>query len=158
MTPRIEPPEPPACASTDPDLFDNEWTYQAALKVCGECQVRSWCLQTVDPARHYYDGVVGGAVWREGRPVDSYTDVAQDDTVMRYIHSLRRNRQLEVDMDKVRDFLVGKLPINRMNMAERAKAAEIMRDRDIPAAQAMTWTKLAAYEINAIYAKTGNKE
>jgi hypothetical protein len=61
-----------ACRSADPTLFDaNAWTPEArvALRYCLECPVQLLCLTVVVTPASFYDGVAGGMVWRNGRPV-----------------------------------------------------------------------------------------
>jgi len=60
-----------ACIGVHPEFFDIPEFYPTALEVCKPCPVRLWCLQLVDPANSYYDGVAGGHVWQNGKPVDS---------------------------------------------------------------------------------------
>ena len=59
------------CLGVDPDVFDVNWLPAAweALAICSRCDVREECLAYVDPSRNYYDGVVGGIVWRGGKRV-----------------------------------------------------------------------------------------
>ncbi|MEU8133594.1 hypothetical protein [Streptodolium elevatio] len=42
---------------------------RVALSACADCPVRDLCLSVVDPERHWFDGVSGGRVWRNGRDV-----------------------------------------------------------------------------------------
>lgn len=55
------------CVGHDPRLFDDPQYATAALQICDTCTVRDWCLNLVDPARSYFDGVAGGHTWKEGR-------------------------------------------------------------------------------------------
>ena len=84
------PPAKPACGPDTSDLFDHEWAYSMALALCQECPVRDWCLRVVDPARNFYDGVAGGAVWREGTPRDQLTDPRRNIAVVKYLTRLNR--------------------------------------------------------------------
>lgn len=79
------PPAQPLCVDEEPSLFDVEFTYGMALAICQNCPVREWCLNQVDPARSYYDGVAGGVVWREGIPNPKWTDVRRDVTLIDYL-------------------------------------------------------------------------
>jgi hypothetical protein len=40
-----------------------------ALLACTTCSIRDRCLDTVDPAHTWFDGVSGGRLWRNGREV-----------------------------------------------------------------------------------------
>ncbi|RCH68203.1 hypothetical protein DT019_14590 [Streptomyces sp. SDr-06] len=40
-----------------------------ALRACDICPVRRSCLEAVAPRRSWFDGVSGGRLWRNGRPV-----------------------------------------------------------------------------------------
>lgn len=80
-----KPPAQPSCNPDTADLFDMEWTYGMALAICQDCPVRDWCLTVVDPARNYYDGVAGGAVWKEGVPRQEWTNPRRDPVVVTYL-------------------------------------------------------------------------
>lgn len=60
-----------ACAEADPILFDATTIEDAheALTYCRRCPVASLCLSEIRPDRVWYDGVVGGLVWRNGEPI-----------------------------------------------------------------------------------------
>ncbi|MER5862342.1 hypothetical protein [Kitasatospora sp. NPDC002040] len=40
-----------------------------ALLACGRCALRTECVTAVDPANSWFDGVSGGRLWRNGRPI-----------------------------------------------------------------------------------------
>ncbi|GAA2439537.1 WhiB family transcriptional regulator [Streptomyces mauvecolor] len=40
-----------------------------ALRACDICPVRRSCLEAVAPRHSWFDGVSGGRLWRNGRPV-----------------------------------------------------------------------------------------
>ncbi|MFC7217094.1 WhiB family transcriptional regulator [Streptomyces polyrhachis] len=40
-----------------------------ALRACERCPVRARCEEVVAPAENWFDGVSGGRLWRNGRPV-----------------------------------------------------------------------------------------
>ncbi|MHC0429964.1 WhiB family transcriptional regulator [Streptomyces sp. O3] len=44
-----------------------------ALRACLRCPVRQRCEETVAPAESWFDGVSGGRLWRNGRPVTPRT-------------------------------------------------------------------------------------
>lgn len=48
------------------DTFDY-FICRFALEVCVPCPVKLQCLQQVDPAQNFFDGVAGGIAWRDGR-------------------------------------------------------------------------------------------
>lgn len=63
------PPDHPACVGEDPQLFEFNLFFAAAIDICSTCPVRAWCLRQVDPARHtVYEGVTGGYAWKNGYP------------------------------------------------------------------------------------------
>jgi len=61
-----------ACLDAAPTLFDatEGVLVTMALSYCERCPVRTPCREFVRPNRSYYDGVVAGALWRNGRRVD----------------------------------------------------------------------------------------
>jgi hypothetical protein len=86
---RFDPPEEPNCKPEDAELFDNDLTYGMALGICKDCPIRDYCLDWVDPARNYYDGVVGGVAWHDGKPLNRWTNINRDGTLVSYL--ARRN-------------------------------------------------------------------
>jgi len=89
----------PACANAWPPLFDlPEWN-STALQICDQCPVRFWCLNHVDPARSYFDGVAGGHTWHEGR-LKCRSCLQTDPILIHYMDSVTRT---ERDTDPIID-------------------------------------------------------
>lgn len=65
-----------ACREAAPSLFDAVEgilvTY--ALSYCGKCEVVKQCEAFVRPRKSFYDGVVAGKLWRNGRIVQAGQD------------------------------------------------------------------------------------
>lgn len=61
-----------ACIGADPRLFDSIGGDPAldALSYCERCPVTRSCEDWVKPKKSHFDGVAGGRVWQEGKPVD----------------------------------------------------------------------------------------
>ena len=59
------------CREADPWLFDqfNLDLAQPALNYCSRCIFWTECESLVQPKPSFYDGVVAGKVWRNGRIV-----------------------------------------------------------------------------------------
>lgn len=57
------------CRDADPWLFDQSEIHLAmpALNYCRSCIFWKECDEWVSPKRNYYEGVVAGKVWRNGR-------------------------------------------------------------------------------------------
>ena len=57
------------CREADPWLFDqfNLDLAQPALNYCSTCIFWTECESLVQPKPNFYDGIVGGKVWRNGR-------------------------------------------------------------------------------------------
>ena len=57
------------CRDADPWLFDqfNLDLVQPALNYCSRCIFWQECDSLVQPKTNFYDGVVAGKVWRNGR-------------------------------------------------------------------------------------------
>jgi len=57
------------CRDSDPWLFDqfNLDLAQPALNYCARCPFWNECESLVQPKPNFYDGIVGGKVWRNGR-------------------------------------------------------------------------------------------
>ena len=57
------------CRDSDPWLFDqfNLDLAQPALNYCAKCPFWNECESLVQPKPNFYDGIVGGKVWRNGR-------------------------------------------------------------------------------------------
>lgn len=136
----------------DPYIFDNTWTYGMALGTCQTCTVQAWCLQTVDPARNYYDGVVGGHVWRDGRPVDKFTDTSEPILAL-YMNTRLPPSQRGRPMDekKIRDCMVGKLAWTRLTIHERVEVAIRCYEQNVPQDLAVKITRLADTFVRDVY-------
>lgn len=59
------------CRDSDPWLFDqfNLDLAQPALNYCARCPFWNECESLVQPKPNFYDGIVGGKVWRNGRVI-----------------------------------------------------------------------------------------
>ena len=81
------PPDMPACAGADPQLFEMDLFYAQALEYCARCPVRAWCLRQVDPIRNsLWAGVAGGYPWNNGFPNAAYIN-AQDHVLIAYLNT-----------------------------------------------------------------------
>ncbi|URM90071.1 WhiB family transcriptional regulator [Streptomyces sp. MRC013] len=60
-----------ACSGLPPHtVFARQETEaRPALTACERCPVVRRCLEVVAPAENWFDGVSGGHLWRNGRPV-----------------------------------------------------------------------------------------
>ncbi|PRH79095.1 hypothetical protein C6N75_11470 [Streptomyces solincola] len=60
-----------ACVDLPPEVVFSRRpaTAAPALTACGRCPVVARCLEAVAPAESWFDGVSGGRLWRNGRPV-----------------------------------------------------------------------------------------
>lgn len=94
MSSYTDPPEDPNCKPEQAHLFDYEIYYSAALAICETCPVKDWCLQVVDPALNFYDGVVGGVAWKEGKPLARWTNITRDGTLISYLAQRRLLKKL----------------------------------------------------------------
>lgn len=80
-----DPPEKPECEGKDPELFEDELFEYTALEICAVCPVQEWCLNWVNPSKHFADGVIGGVVWKDGNPVKSYKDLNKHVALLNYL-------------------------------------------------------------------------
>lgn len=57
------------CSKADPWLFDQNQVDLAlpGLNYCRFCPFWQECDEWVEPEKYFYDGVVGGKVWKNGR-------------------------------------------------------------------------------------------
>ncbi|MCQ0024179.1 WhiB family transcriptional regulator [Streptomyces somaliensis DSM 40738] len=60
-----------ACSGLPPQTVfaRRETEARPALTACERCPVVRRCLEVVAPAENWFDGVSGGRLWRNGRPV-----------------------------------------------------------------------------------------
>ncbi|MFE9258965.1 WhiB family transcriptional regulator [Streptomyces sp. NPDC006879] len=60
-----------ACSSLPPGIVfaRRESEARPALVACRRCPVVARCIEAVAPAESFFDGVSGGRLWRNGRPV-----------------------------------------------------------------------------------------
>ena len=90
-----DPPATPACEGQDPWFFEDPFAHQYALDICALCPVRLWCLNQVDPARMYFDGVAGGHVWKDGELVRSWLPDKPDPVLVTYLTTNRITKKLQ---------------------------------------------------------------
>ena len=90
-----DPRDLAACRTTDPDYFDMEFLYGAALAICATCPVRLWCLKLVDPAPSGYSGVAGGHAWSNGKPLPQYKTDLADPVLTTYLDTATRHLPLQ---------------------------------------------------------------
>jgi WhiB family redox-sensing transcriptional regulator len=59
------------CKGVNPKVFDfTEWERaRYALVLCSSCPVKDLCVAEIDPVWNSYDGVCGGFVWLNGKPL-----------------------------------------------------------------------------------------
>ena len=60
-----------SCGGADPRLFDATelLTASPGLAYCARCPVTRLCTIVLDPVFNQYDGIAGGAVYKNGRRV-----------------------------------------------------------------------------------------
>lgn len=149
-----DPPEKPNCLGEDPVLFDDQLFFGMALAICQDCPVRWWCLNTVDPKRNYYDGVVGGHAWHDGKPIPKYSDIYGDPVLTTYMGGVvRASQKRPVDNLKVLDFMVGRVAWTRLTVDERVEAARRMKRQGTTPELAEKFTHLPKTTITAIWKK-----
>lgn len=89
-----KPPATPACDNQNQPahIFDYPETTAEAYELCDRCPVQLWCLEIVNPANTWYDGVCGGLNWANGRyltrPNHTHTPAQQ--------HYLNQNPEAEI--------------------------------------------------------------
>lgn len=125
-----------------------------AIDICNDCQVRAWCLKQVEPAKNFYDGVVGGHEWRDGHVQYRHTDPVSDPIVQLYLGTRRSRTTLPVNSPRVRDFMVGKIPCSKLTMAERMEVVRRMALQGTPQELAVKATRLPEIQVAGIYKTT----
>lgn len=119
------------CIGQDPRLFDLPAHFPDALYTCEPCTARLWCLQWVNPASNHYDGVVGGHVWSNGRPVKSAT-TNSDPVLRKYLTTVHhkvetvakyRHDAAPPDLEVVAGFIAGSIAWHILTNEERRIAA-----------------------------------
>jgi hypothetical protein len=63
-----------ACVGKPARIFDATTIDDAteALWLCSKCWVKRECLAWMQPGRRFYDGVVGGKLWHDGKEIQLY--------------------------------------------------------------------------------------
>jgi hypothetical protein len=118
------------CIGQEPRTFDLEDCYPDALAICETCTVRSWCLNLVDPANNWYEGVVGGHIWSGGKPVanpNRHNDPVLANylsTVPHEVKTMDRPRSIsEPDELAITGLMAGDIPWKKLTVAERKVVA-----------------------------------
>lgn len=121
------------CIGINPAFFEHEEFYDIGLEACSTCNVRLWCLQLVDPANNWSDGVIGGHAWQNGRPIESAT-TATDPILRTYLKAqdhkvdILNRRDIkkpkrEPDELAIEAFIEGQIYWRKLSAEERKIAA-----------------------------------
>jgi hypothetical protein len=138
-------PAKPACEGADPVAFD-QTEYQNTshgLNICANCPVRAWCLDQVDPAQSFFDGIAGGHVWIGGKikwtiPND---EIARNYLERRNISTVWKQR---FEPNMVQRFLNGEAEPMQLSTTERIAAAKkIYQDGNLTREQVAQRTGLS---------------
>lgn len=147
-----------ACIGSDPRIFDLAQHFPDALDTCAGCNVRLWCMQWVNPAENFYDGVVGGHVWSNGRPVRNAT-TETDLPLAAYLSQLQHRIETvphyrfdnqPADPAVVDGFLNGEIPWHLLTYEERRTAATELLKQGVNTTEAMKRCHLNHRTIRAI--------
>lgn len=145
-----DPPATPACEGKDPEMFDHPEFPLPALKICRTCDVRAWCLRQVNPAAHFYDGIVGGHAWKDGKPLGEFSNLEDPILKMyerRKVHAARK----VVRQERITEFLIGKRAWNALNYEELVAATAHMAVQNYRIDLAIRMTNLDPDVVFNIY-------
>lgn len=145
---------PAACLNVEPSIFDDPLLFIDALAMCSSCQRRTDCLEQVDPARSYFDGVAGGIPWHNGHPITiSGHDwpIEGRDYLTTRPHAEPKLPPVSwkhlappIDDLKVQRFLKGLTTYDQLTMVERLDAACRLRELGFSPQEACRQTHVAA--------------
>jgi len=126
----VADPQGLPCVGRDPVLFTEADTAALAVGLCADCPALAWCLDRVDPARSFFDGVAGGVEWRDGEPIlrhpagpelRAYLAAAERSPELQ-LHNPKRDPN-RIDPVAVRLFLAGDVSWEAVTLEERLVAA-----------------------------------
>lgn len=161
MIPLTKPaPQQPECQGANPLFFEVQDWYQYGLEYCDRCPVQAWCLELVDPAAHYFDGVAGGLIWQNGRIIKRDADVTKAQMAYMAQHgdlSVGTNQRLkhkdfeEYDWASIQLVADGVLNWRAISNGERREAAKIMAKRGHTTQEVWERTHLNGTTIKQIF-------
>ena len=130
------------CQGLDPAFFDWEEYAEDALKVCATCPKQQECLDIVDPAASFYDGTVGGALWRNGYMVPM-PDWEPSYALNRYMEKAVRVKPGQpLDVTNAVLLAEGVLHWKAVGVLDRAEAGRIMLRRGASTSEVQERTRL----------------
>ena len=145
------------CIGVSPVFFEDPLWYSVGLDSCNTCPARLWCLQLVDPANNWSDGVIGGHVWANGKPVESattFTDPILGIYLKANNHVKTANRQAsranrEPDDLIIEGFIAGQVHWSKLTRTERQIAAGRMHRAGVGYHEIMERTRLNGHGMRA---------
>lgn len=160
MIPLTKPaPQQPECQGANPLFFEVQDWYQYGLEYCDRCPVQAWCLDTVNPADHYYDGVVGGLIWQNGRIIKRDTDPtrAQMDYMAKHgdltqgtNQRLKPKEREDYDWASIQLVADGHLHWRAISNGERREVARMLLERGLSTNEVYERTRLNGTTIKQI--------
>jgi len=113
-----------------------------ALSYCARCPVKAECVMIVKPHESYFDGICGGIIWKNGRPVGA--------------KAAKRIKPEEiVDEILIERLITGNIDWKTVGIKDRRHAAVIMRKRGIGMNTIMKTTHISGSKLKELFIKRG---
>lgn len=112
-----------------------------ALSYCARCPVKAECVMIVKPHESYFDGICGGIIWKNGRPVGSRIKPKAEKIVID-----------EVAIDRL---ICGLISWREVSIVDRRQAAIELFKRGMSKSQILDITHMNGTRLNKLLKKEG---
>jgi len=132
------------CIGAEPMYFDQvepNCMAEEALTYCARCPVKAECVMIVKPHESYFDGICGGIIWKNGRPVGSKV---KPKPVTEFHDEIAIERLIGEQIDW-----------KQVTIQDRRRAAILMLKRGIPKIKIIEITHLNGTRLNKLFKKEG---
>lgn len=114
---------------------------EEALTYCARCPVKAECVMIVKPHESYFDGICGGIIWKNGRPVGSKMKPKKEEVI--------------VDEVLIERLITGSISWVEVPIADRRQAAILLYKRGYSKSRILDITHMNGTRLNKLLKKAG---
>lgn len=132
------------CIDSEPIYFDqieHNALAEEALNHCAVCPVKAECVMIVQPHTSYFDGICGGIIWKNGRPVGSKAP--------------RPRIEEQPDEVAIERLIAGQIDWKEITLKDRRHAAIVMHQRGIGKGTICSVTHISGSRLKQLLEKKG---